>query len=45
VSKTATPGLYRAKLQPQMSGDWVVKLSWRGPAGDGQVEIPVSVKQ
>jgi copper/silver efflux system protein len=45
VSKTATPGLYRAKLQPQMSGDWVVKLSWRGPAGEGQVEIPVSVKQ
>jgi Cu(I)/Ag(I) efflux system membrane protein CusA/SilA len=45
VSKTATPGLYRAKLQPQMSGDWVAKLSWRGPAGEGQVEIPVSVKQ
>jgi hypothetical protein len=28
-----------------MGGDWVVKLSWQGPAGDGQVEIPVSVKQ
>jgi Cu(I)/Ag(I) efflux system membrane protein CusA/SilA len=45
VSKTSTPGVYRVKLQPQMGGDWVVKLSWKGPAGEGQVEIPVSVKQ
>jgi len=45
VSKTGTPGVYRLKLQPQMSGDWVVKLTWQGPAGEGQVEIPVSVKQ
>jgi hypothetical protein len=45
VSKTSTPGVYRMKLQPRMGGDWVVKLSWQGPAGEGQVEIPVSVKQ
>jgi Cu(I)/Ag(I) efflux system membrane protein CusA/SilA len=45
VTKTGTPGLYRAKLQPQMGGDWAVKLSWQGPAGEGQVEIPVNVKQ
>ena len=45
VTKTSTPGVYRVKLQPQMGGDWVVKLSWKGPAGEGQVEIPVSVKQ
>ncbi len=45
VSKTKQPGVYQAKLQLQMSGDWVVNLSWRGPAGEGQAEIPVSVKQ
>jgi YtkA-like len=45
VTRTSTPGVYRAQLKPQMGGDWVVKLSWQGPAGDGQVEIPVSVKQ
>jgi hypothetical protein len=45
VTRTNTAGVYRAKLQPQMGGDWVVKLSWQGPAGEGQVEIPVSVKQ
>jgi hypothetical protein len=45
VAKTSTPGVYRVKLKPQMGGDWVVKLSWKGPAGEGQIEIPVSVKQ
>ena len=44
VTKTGKPGVYRVKLQPQMGGDWVVKFSWQGPAGEGQVEIPVSVK-
>jgi YtkA-like len=45
VTETSTPGVYRAKLQPQMGGDWAVKLSWQGPAGESQVEIPVNVKQ
>jgi hypothetical protein len=45
VTKTNTPGVYRAKLQPQMAGDWAVKLSWKGAAAEGQVEIPVTVKQ
>jgi hypothetical protein len=45
VTKTSTPGVYRVKLKPQMGGDWVVKLSWKSPAGEGQVEIPVNVKQ
>jgi hypothetical protein len=44
VIKTSNPGVYRVKLKPEMGGDWVVKLSWTGPAGEGQVEIPVSVK-
>jgi copper/silver efflux system protein len=44
VIKTGNPGVYRVKLKPQMGGDWVVKLSWKGPAGEGEVEIPVSVK-
>jgi hypothetical protein len=45
VSKTGTPGVYRVKLQPQMGGDWVMKLSWQGPAGEGKAEIPITVKQ
>ncbi len=45
VTKTNHAGVYQAKLQPQMSGDWVVNLSWNGSAGEGRIEIPVSVKQ
>jgi copper/silver efflux system protein len=45
VAKTSTAGVYRAKIKPQMAGDWAVKLSWNGPAGEGQVDIPVTVKQ
>jgi len=45
VTKTTTPGIYRAKLQAEMGGDWVAKLFWRDPAGEEQVEIPVNVKQ
>jgi Cu(I)/Ag(I) efflux system membrane protein CusA/SilA len=45
VTKTGIPGVYRAKLQPQMGGDWVLKLSWQGSAGTEQIEIPVNVKQ
>jgi hypothetical protein len=45
VTKTSTPGVYRAKLQPATGGDWLLKLWWQGPAGEGQVEMPVSVKQ
>jgi Cu(I)/Ag(I) efflux system membrane protein CusA/SilA len=45
VTKTSIPGVYRAKLQPQMGGDWVLKLSWQGSAGTDQIEIPVNVKQ
>lgn len=45
VTKTGIPGVYRAKLQPQMGGDWVLKLSWQGSAGTDQIEIPVNVKQ
>jgi Cu(I)/Ag(I) efflux system membrane protein CusA/SilA len=45
VTKTSSPGVYRAKLQPQMGGDWVLKLSWQGSAGSNQIEIPVQVKQ
>jgi hypothetical protein len=45
VTKTGTPGVYRVKLRPQKAGDWMIKLSWQGPAGQGQAETPVSVRQ
>src|SRR6476619_5544420 len=36
VERTATPGLYRAKIQIDTSGDWNRKISYDGPYGQGE---------
>jgi len=41
VERTATPGLYRAKIQVDMSGDWNMKISYDGPHGKGETTLPV----
>ena len=37
-------GKYRAKLKPDMAGDWNAKLSFDGPNGKGETTFPVSAK-
>ncbi len=44
VEKTGTPGQYRAKLKPDMAGDWTAKLSFDGPQGKGEGVLSVTVK-
>ena len=41
VERTATPGLYRAKIQIDTSGDWKMKISYDGPHGNGETTFPV----
>lgn len=41
VERTATRGLYRAKIQLDMSGDWNMKISYDGPHGKGETTFPV----
>jgi YtkA-like len=41
VERTATQGLYRAKIQLDMSGDWNMKISYDGPHGKGETTFPV----
>jgi Cu(I)/Ag(I) efflux system membrane protein CusA/SilA len=36
-------GQYRAKLKPDMAGDWVAKVSFAGPAGKGETSLAVNV--
>src|SRR6266513_4316484 len=36
VERTATRGLYRAKVQIDTSGDWNMKVSYDGPHGNGE---------
>ena len=41
VEHTATRGLYRAKIQVDMSGDWNMKISYDGLHGKGETTFPV----
>lgn len=45
VERTKTPGQYRAKIKPDMAGDWMAKLSFNGPRGSGQTTFNLNVKQ
>src|SRR6266481_6064259 len=40
VERTATRGLYRAKIQVE-PGDWNMKISYDGPHGKGETTLPV----
>jgi Cu(I)/Ag(I) efflux system membrane protein CusA/SilA len=44
IEPTGTPGRYRAKVKPDMAGDWKVTLRYDGPRGNGNVSFPVNVK-
>ena len=38
-------GQYRAKVKPDMAGDWKATLRYDGPRGNGSVSVSVNVKQ
>jgi copper/silver efflux system protein len=44
IEPTGTPGKYRAKVKPDMAGDWTAKLRYDGPHGNGSVSFSVNVK-
>ena len=44
VERTATRGLYRAKIQVDTSGDWNTKISYDGPHGKGETTFAVPVE-
>jgi len=41
---TGAGGRYRAKLQPQMPGDWNATLNYNGPKGSGRKTFKVAVQ-
>jgi hypothetical protein len=45
IQRSRTPGQYRAKIKPDMAGDWMAKLSLNGPHGSGQTSFNLNVKQ
>jgi hypothetical protein len=45
IEPTGTPGQYRAKVKPDMGGDWTATLHYEGPHGEGSTSFSVNVKQ
>ena len=43
IEPTGTPGRYRAKVKPDMAGDWMASLTYEGPRGSGKVNFSVNV--
>src|SRR5207302_9508241 len=40
---TGTPGVYRGKVNTELSGEWQGQLAFEGPAGSGKTTITVSI--
>jgi hypothetical protein len=41
---TQTPGVYRAKVNLPMQGDWQAQVTYEGPAGTGKGAFPVTAQ-
>jgi len=44
ITRTNTPGQYRAVSEFEMAGTWRLNLQWQGAAGSGSVAFSGSVQ-
>ena len=44
LTTTSTPGVYRARVNVQMSGEWQAQIAYEGPAGAGKGSFPVTAQ-
>ena len=44
LTTTDTPGVYRAKANIEMAGEWQAQVSFEGPAGKGQTSFSVTAR-
>jgi hypothetical protein len=44
VFRTATPGQYRTTVEPQMAGEWMATIGFKGPHGTAQTNFAATVK-
>jgi hypothetical protein len=44
LTTTETPGIYKAKTDVEMPGEWQAQVTFEGPAGKGQTSFPVTVQ-
>jgi Cu(I)/Ag(I) efflux system membrane protein CusA/SilA len=43
ITPEGTPGRYRAKIKPDMAGDWTAQLHYDGPRDSGAISFTVNV--
>ena len=44
LTTTSTPGVYRAKVNLQMGGEWQAQIAYEGPAGAGKGSFAVTAQ-
>lgn len=44
LTTTSTPGVYRAKFNLQMEGEWQAQLAYEGPTGTGKGSFAVTAQ-
>jgi uncharacterized protein YfaS (alpha-2-macroglobulin family) len=44
ISPAGGIGRYRAKIKPDMAGDWTAQIKYDGPHGSGEISLTVNVK-
>ena len=44
LTTTDTPGVYRAKADIEVAGEWQAQVSFEGPAGKGQISFSVTAQ-
>lgn len=44
LTTTSTPGVYAAKADIEMTGEWQAQVKYDGPAGKGNGNIPVTAQ-
>jgi hypothetical protein len=44
LTTTSTPGVYRARVNLQMGGEWQAQIAYEGPAGAGKGSFPVTAQ-
>lgn len=44
LTTTPAPGVYRARVNLQMGGEWQAQIAYEGPAGTGKGSFPVTAQ-
>ena len=42
LTTSSTPGVYKGKVNLEMSGEWQAQISYEGAAGNGKTSLPVT---